>query len=63
MVDNKWIFANQWGSNDIYQINKTDGAVHKVWNFEELETLERKETQTNDPANDVLNGISYRESS
>ena len=36
MVDNQYIYANNFLSDEIYKFRKDDGTLIKVWNVEEL---------------------------
>ena len=69
VVDDKWIFANQYTENVVYQIRISTGRVVKSWDLSALQwrqkelVLDKNDVwNSRDDKNDVLNGIAYRKS-
>ena len=65
MVNNSYIYANQFTYNTIYKINKTSGAIIASWNMYnlfvyQLESMSEAAMFAYDWGNNVLNGIAYR---
>ena len=69
IVDDKWIFANQFTENVIYQIRIANGQIVKSWDLSALQwrqkelVLDKKDVwNSRDDKDDVLNGIAHRKS-
>ena len=41
MVDNSFMFANRFLTDNIYMLNKLNGMVMKVWDLSELKSLQK----------------------
>ena len=67
VVDDKWIFANQYTGNEILQISIHSGQVVRSWDLSALQwrqkeiVLDKQDVwNVRDDKDDVLNGIAYR---